>query len=103
MLHPYAYLRASSKHMIKTIMPLLVEQARQLLGPVGTLVLNLVISHFLLHYHDHLMASSHIMITSSHIIMGSSHIIMALLVNIVRRSLIKFPRGHVWYWNYIWL
>ena len=21
----------------------------------------------------------------------------------VRRSLIKFPRGHVWYWNYIWL
>ena len=27
----------------------------------------------------------------------------ALLVNMVQRSLIKFPRGHVWYWNYIWL
>ena len=29
--------------------------------------------------------------------------LIPLLVNMVRRSLMKFPRGHIWYWNYIWL
>ena len=27
----------------------------------------------------------------------------SLLVNTVRGCLINFPRGHVWYWNRIWL
>ena len=53
-----------------------MEQTCQLLGPDGTLLWNLATSPFLLHYHDHLMASSHMLITSCHILMSSSHILI---------------------------